>query len=369
MNTITKTVVLIGLCLFVSMVSAQEEQQTDSIPANKTIDFTVKAKIEQLKKLKETIAEEEREFLKLEVESINQRLDEGILTIEEANTLKREAAEKRALNIENRIAIVDNRIALLERNQDDGLNYNRENGEGFVISIGDDDDEDFTIINFKKKRKPKKYDKRTQTDLVFALGVNNALIDGEKLGDTYSVMGSGYVELGLAWKTRLFKESNAVRLKYGFSFQWNKFTPKNDRYFVQDGNTTTLEAFPGELKESEFRVTNLVFPIHFEFGPSKKIERKNYFRYTTNKQFKFGVGGYAGFNIGTQQKLRFKEDGDRVKQKIKRNYNTSDFIYGLSAYVGIDEISLYMKYDLNTVFKNQAVDQNNISLGLRFDFD
>ncbi|NRA94193.1 MAG: hypothetical protein HRU26_16215, partial [Psychroserpens sp.] len=85
--------------------------------------------------------------------------------------------------------------------------------------------------------------------------------------------------------------------------------------------------------------------------------------------FKFGIGGYAGFNIGTQQKLRYKEDGDRVKEKIKRNYNTSDFIYGLSAYIGIDEVSLYCKYDLNPVFRNQAQDQNNISLGLRLDLD
>ena len=73
--------------------------------------------------------------------------------------------------------------------------------------------------------------------------------------------------------------------------------------------------------------------------------------------------------MATQQKLRFREDGDRVKQKIRRNFNASDFIYGLSAYVGIGTTSLYAKYDLNSLFKDQAVDQNNISLGVRFDFD
>jgi len=67
--------------------------------------------------------------------------------------------------------------------------------------------------------------------------------------------------------------------------------------------------------------------------------------------------------------LRFKEDGDHVKQKIRRNYNTSDFVYGLSGYVGIDNVSLYVKYDLNPIFKHQAIDQNNISLGIRFDMN
>ena len=107
--------------------------------------------------------------------------------------------------------------------------------------------------------------------------------------------------------------------------------------------------------------------MFFEFGPSKKIEKDTYFRYSTYRKFKVGLGGYAGFNIGTQQKLRYKEDGDRVKQKIRKDYNTSDFVYGLGAYIGFGEISLYAKYDLNPIFKDQAVDQNNLSLGLRFD--
>ena len=199
---------------------------------------------------------------------------------------------------------------------------------------------------------------------------SEVVASGQGLDDSpYKIGTSGFVELGVAWKTRLFKNSNAVRLKYGFSFQWNKLTPKDDRYFVQDGNTTTLEPFPGDLRESEFRITNLVVPVHFEFGPSKKLEKKNYFRYSTHDQFKIGLGGYAGFRIGTQQKLRYKEDGDRVKQKIRRNYNASPFVYGLSAYVGYGSMGIYAKYDLNPLFENQAFDQNNLSIGLRFDLD
>ena len=225
-------------------------------------------------------------------------------------------------------------------------------------------------MKIKGDRKPPKYDIRTTNDLLFAIGFNNAIIDGSSLSDSpYEIAGSGFVELGWNWKTRLLKDSNFIRLKYGFSFQWNKLNAKDNQYFVQNGNTTDLEQFPVELKKSEFRVTNLVFPVHFEFGPSKKKDYKNRIRYATNNQFKIGLGGYAGFNIGTQQKLKYKEDGDRVKQKIRRNYNTSDFIYGLSAYIGIDDASLYIKYDLNTIFKDQTVDQNNVSLGLRFDID
>jgi hypothetical protein len=317
----------------------------------------VKANYFKLKK-------QEKDLLKAEVEVINQRLDKGEISAEQADQLKQDMAKKRAMNIENRLAIIDNKIDLLQRNDED-YNETIDSQNQIGISIGN-----FTGISFNGKKKPRKYDKRTSSDLVFALGFNNAVIDDLEFGKSpYNFLESGFVELGWAWKTRLLEESNAVRLKYGFSFQWNKFTPKNDLYFTENGNITTLEAFTDELKESEFRVTNLVFPIHFEFGPSKKIEKDTYFRYNTDAQFKFGIGGFAGFNIGTQQKLRYEEDGDRVKQKIRKDYNTSEFVYGLSTYVGVGNMSLYAKYDLNTLFKDQTVDQHNVSLGLRFDFD
>lgn len=362
MNTITKHVVLLGLCLILGQIHAQE-QVKDTIRTE-----TNSYKVVRLTDLKKTIKTEEREFLKIEVEAINLRLKEGGITTEKADELKKEAAQKRALNIESRIAIVDRKIDLLKRNDD----YVFSDGSSVsIIGVGKDENKTFAgvMINNNKINKPKKYDKRTTSDFVFAIGFNNTLSEGKDLGDDYSVMGSGFVELGWAWKTRLLKNSNAVRLKYGLSFQWNKLNAKNDKYFEQNGDVTTLEEFPVGLKESQFRVTNLVVPVHFEFGPSKKIEKDNYFRYSTQDKFKVGLGGYAGVRLATQQKLNYKEDGDRVKQRINKNYNASDFVYGLSAYVGYGSIGVYAKYDLNPLFKDQLVDQNNISLGFRFDLD
>jgi len=165
----------------------------------------------------------------------------------------------------------------------------------------------------------------------------------------------------------VFKNTNAVRFKYGVSFQYNGLKPKDNMYFVEDGNQTVLEEFPDKLDKSKFRMANLVFPVHFEFGPSKKIEKENSFRYATNNKFKIGVGGYGGFNIGNLQKLKYKQEGDKIKEKSRKDYNTNNFIYGISAYVGKDDMSLYIKYDLNPIFNKAIIDQNNISLGIRFD--
>ncbi|NNL15220.1 MAG: hypothetical protein HKO81_01095, partial [Flavobacteriaceae bacterium] len=98
-------------------------------------------------------------------------------------------------------------------------------------------------------------------------------------------------------------------------------------------------------------------------------ERDTYFRYSTSNKFKIGLGGYGGFNIATLQKLKYKVDDRNAKDKFKDGYKTSNLVYGLSGYLAFDDVALYVKYDLSPIFKDQPVDQNNISLGLRFDMD
>ncbi len=355
MNTITKFLVLLLITASLSVFGQADNENA----------------IKELEASKERLKNQERESLKYEVEIINKRLENGEITKEDAEATKKFMAKKRAKNIENRIAIIDNKIALLKRNHEAKYQYDGE-GEGITLRIGtgDDTSEKFIFFGNKKHDKPRKYDRRTSSDLVLAFGLNNAIVDGESIDDSpYKFGGSRFFEIGWAWKTRVFKNSNAVRLKYGYSFQINGLKPTGNMYFVENGDITTLEEFPVDLKKSKLSITNLVFPLHFEFGPSKKIEGKTYFRYSTNNQFKIGIGGYAGFNMGTRQKLKYTEDGERIKDKIKRDFNTSNLVYGLSAYIAIDEIALYAKYDLSPIFKDQAVKQNNISLGVRFDMD
>ena len=199
---------------------------------------------------------------------------------------------------------------------------------------------------------------------------SNAIVEGDNLDNSpYKFGGSRFFEIGCAWKTRVFKNSNFLRLKYGYSFQINGLKPKDNNYFVQQGSQTFLEEFPETLKKSKLSITNLVFPVHFEFGPSKRTDKDTYFRYSTKNQFKIGLGGYGGFNIGSRQKLKYEIDGERVKDKQKKSFNTTNLVYGLSGYIAFDQVALYVKYDLSPIFKDQTINQNNISLGLRFDMD
>ena len=62
-------------------------------------------------------------------------------------------------------------------------------------------------------------------------------------------------------------------------------------------------------------------------------------------------------------------NGNDIWVKEKGDFNVNDFIYGASTYIGYKGTSLYLKYDLNPMFKDNAIKQNNISLGIRFDIN
>ncbi|WP_424493348.1 hypothetical protein [Salinimicrobium sp. GXAS 041] len=343
MRTITILLTIMFLNVAMPVAQAQEESMWD--------------KIERLEKQKEQITAEEKAALKAKVERINQRLDNKEITQDEAARLKEEAAKEHALNIENRIAIIDNKIALLSRTDGDD-------------EFEDEDDDFDNEWNWDWNSDEKDRYNRTNTSLVIAAGFNNALQEGQSVNDSdFKVAGSRFFEIGIDWKTRVFNNSNWLRFRYGFSFQFNGLKPTENRYFVEDGDLTVLEEFPVDLDKSKFRMDNLVIPVHFEIGPSLRRESDNRVWFSDEDQFKIGFGGYAGLNIGERQKLKYSEDGDKVKEKNKNDFNTNDFIYGLSAYIGWGDTSLYAKYDLNHIFKEPNVQLNNVSIGLRLDLD
>ncbi|WP_394750779.1 coiled-coil domain-containing protein [Spongiimicrobium salis] len=361
MGTIAKYVGALLIVLMAQNIYAQDE------------DY--KSKIKILEEQKEKISTQEKAELKKGIQKINKQLENKEISTTEAQELKEALAKKHALNIENRIAILDNQIALLERNMGDGLSLNNRYDTRFIeVGWGQPDESDNLLLgirynNGKWKKRHRKYDRRTYSDLVLAIGLNNTLIDGQSLDDSpYRIGGSRFFELGYAWRTRIFKHTNFWRLNYGFSFQFNGLKPKGNQIFVANGDQTELQEFEFDLRKSKLRTDNLVFPVHLEIGPSVRREMKDRFRYSLKNQFRLGIGGYGGFNIGTRQKLKYTQNGENIKEKLKRDYNTADLIYGLSAYTGIGGALLYVKYDLNPLFKDAVVEQNNISVGLRFDY-
>ncbi|MGL2994267.1 hypothetical protein [Flavobacterium sp. TSSA_36] len=311
----------------------------------------------------EKITKEEKAALKEEIEAVNLQLQAGTITKEKADEKKKVLAEARAINIEARVAKEQEQLNELVQLKVDGKIKESDSSRTLVIHWDDD-------FDFRNKKKEKKFgEKRTTSQFVFAAGLNNLMVDGKLQDKDFKFMGSHFYEWGTTYNTRILKENNLLHFKYGMSVMYNNLRPTENRTFVVNGDQTNLEVYSKDLKESRFRNVYLVVPMHLEFDFSGSTMNDDKRQFRTHKSFRFGLGGYAGINLKSKQKIEYRENGDKIYAKNKADFNTNNFIYGLSSYIGYKETSLYVKYDLNPLFTSNAVDQNNISMGIRFDFN
>jgi ribosomal protein S20 len=346
---------------------------------HKVVSFEKRAKAiaEQIK----TINDSQKNALKAEIEALDKEVAKGIISKEKAEELKLKKARECAANIDAKVAIEEGKLSQLIQDKVDGKfeeeNTDKKRGTSIVVGGSNDsigmNQTEINITSLKvyqgQKDKEDRKSKRTTSQIVFAAGLNNLMTDGKIQDSDYRFLGSHFYEWGATYNTRIAKNNNLLHAKYGLSVMYNNIRPTDNRSFVVNGDQTNLEINAIDLKDSRFRNVYLVAPVHLEFDFSgKKIkEDKTFFK--THQSFRFGIGGYAGINLKSKQILKYEEGDHKTTERVRGDFNTSNFIYGLSTYIGYKETSLYLKYDLNPLFKDNAVKQNNVSLGLRFDFN
>ena len=339
------------LCLFLTKVTAQEES------------FEAKAKAIALKI--EQITKEEKAALKLEVEAVDAQVQSGALTTAQADLKKSQLASARAKNIEARSTDAHEELRDLVQQKVDGkiqaVDTTKTYGKFVKVSLGGGEN--------KKHDTLPKSERRTTSQFVFAAGVNNLATNKSVAHSDFRGWGSHFYEWGFTSNTRILKDNNLLHAKYGVSVMYNNLRPTENRIFVDNGEQTDLVTSPVDLDDSRFRNVYVVVPLHleFDFTTARTVDGNKIFK--SHRGLRLGVGGYGGMNIKSKQILIVDEDGRNQRNRERADFNVNDFIYGVSSYIGFGETSLYVKYDLNPLFKNNAVDQHNVSLGVRFDIN
>ncbi|WP_275316185.1 hypothetical protein [Tenacibaculum bernardetii] len=332
---------------------------------------TFENEVQKISRKIDKITKEQKDSLKLKIKEINFKLTENELTNTEATSLKKEAAVYHASQIEKHVSFQEQILQQLVQDKT----------EGKVVSNDDVDEKNtFKIggatfkLSLSEKDEKKKYrkSKRTTTQFVFAMGVNNVLTNNEfnSLNNSdYKFWQSHFYEVGFTWKTRISKQPSKAYFKYGLSFLWNNLRAENNKYHIVNGKETVLIEHPNKLSESRLRHVQMTFPMHLEFDLSKnKKYGDNKVVDRTHKAVRIGLGGFFGFKLGTRQYLEYKNaEGVNVEELQKASFNTNTINYGLSAYFAYKSCGLYAKYDLNPLFKN--TETRNLSLGLRFDIN
>jgi hypothetical protein len=347
------------LCLMASKILGQE---------------TFEAQAKKIALKIENITNEQKAALKVEVEEVNLQLEKGSISQEQADVKKQQLSQARATIIENKVAVTQQELKELVQAQVEGkINsqdfINSEKSKTFKFYYGKNE----IIDNVKRKDSinENKFVKRTSNQIVLATGFNNLMTNGSVENSGFYYLRSSFLEWGLTFNTRLFKDSNLLHLKYGLTGVYNTLYLTNNRYFITDKSQTVVAYYPYNLKNnsSYFKNVFITIPIFLELDFTKnRIEDKdNSFR--IQRGFRVGLGGFVGYNTNSKQFLSYEKDGNQITERQKGNWNVDDWNYGLSTYIGYKATSLYLKYDLNPLFKDNAIKQNNVSLGVRFDFN
>ena len=329
---------------------------------------TFEEKVKTLSERIEKVTAAERLILKEKIKEINNRLKNNEISEAKAQQLKKEAAENSARNIQIQVSSVEKQLQDLIQHKVDNELYTEENRRRFRIGGFDID----YNTNYRENRRRHRARRRTTSYTVVAFGLNNLVTDNSlnSLDDSeFNFWNSHFLELGINYKTRVFKNRSLLYVDYGLSVQYNTLRPKNNQFFVATGNTTTLQTHTIDLDKSKFKNVQLVVPLLFELDFSKpRTSDEGKVHYRTNRSVRIGAGGFVGVNLKTKQVLKYEVNDKRTKDRQKGDFNTNNFVYGLSAFVGHKDTSFYVKYNLNDLFKNAVVPQNNISFGVRFDW-
>jgi len=201
--------------------------------------------------------------------------------------------------------------------------------------------------------------KATRFNLNVDLGLNNFInAGGEAFVPDLKPTDSRYVSLNLHLNSQIGGRKSPFYLISGFEFAFNNYM-FDDNVVVEDlGNITQFRRVADiNFKKSKLTHSSVNIPLM----PMLRFKHEN-----GKDGFKIGAGGFAGYRLGSHTKLKYEANGKIEKDKPRDNFNLSDFQYGLEGVVGYGGLDLFVKYNMNDLFKeNRGPQVNVISFGLR----
>jgi hypothetical protein len=240
-----------------------------------------------------------------------------------------------------------------------------EQEEDWSVNNDDEEENDDDDHGYHRRRG------HTEQSFNFDLGTNNFLEKGKfpnSENANYAVRpwGSWYIGLASIQRTRLARN---FFLEWGMGVSWYNFKFEKDNIVIQkdDNGLQFLEDNREvDFKKSKLTVSyitaSIVPVIDFSNSSDKSRMWDN-----DGSAFRFGIGPYVGYRIGSHTKLVYEEDGDREKDKNKDSFYLNNFRYGARLQFGYRSTDFFFNYDLNELFSaGKAPKLNAFSFGVIF---
>jgi hypothetical protein len=228
------------------------------------------------------------------------------------------------------------------------------------ITIEKDEETGQNKVKVKVKGKPKA-PRRTNTGFNIAFGRNTMFLESDQQeGVVYPEMEfwkGRYSEWGIVAHTRIGAARSPLYLNYGLSLVYNKTNMSgNNMLTLVNGAPSFQNLESATLTKARLENHYLNGQIGFRIAPRR------------NNHFHIEVNAFAGARFRSKQVLEYTNTlNEEVKESRKHNYNTNPFNYGVSAAIGYNWISLYARYEMSSLFKNNSVyDYRPFSAGIRF---
>lgn len=225
-------------------------------------------------------------------------------------------------------------------------------------------------LNFDKERTVKIPWKNSRFDAHFSgleIGMNNYVNNSFKLqlDNTSDFMDIGSskswgVNINLAELNFAIIDKH-LGLTTGLKFQFNNY--KFSKNLTLDPESNPLDYILETditYKKSKLTTTYLSLPLFFEI----QIPMNN-----NTEIFHVSLGAEAGIKLGSHTKVVYEENNQKIKDKVRDDFNTNLFRYGLIAKVGYDDISVFANYSLQPLFEeNKGPELYPFMIGLAFSF-
>ncbi len=212
----------------------------------------------------------------------------------------------------------------------------------------------------------------------FDLGMNNYVNSEGEIpnNEQYSVRpwGSWYVGINSNFRSHL---AGPLALQWGAGVNWYNFKFEDDRTRLeQSANEVVFYQEPSsEIRAIKSKLTatyvNLNFVPMLDFRYKTKRVRKEgsnaieRVRKYESDAFRIGLGGYAGYRIGSYAKYKFDANGDTKKEKERDSFYLNNWRYGMRLQLGFKGVDLFANYDLNELFSaGRGPELHGLSFGI-----
>ncbi|GAB3223148.1 hypothetical protein GCM10027346_01840 [Hymenobacter seoulensis] len=212
----------------------------------------------------------------------------------------------------------------------------------------------------RKAKQEEKANRAVHSNFNVDLGLNT-LVNRETLvgGEDFELrpVGSRYLSLNWHYDIRVGQKGSPLHLVTGPELAFNNYMlDKNYRFSDVNGRTLVVKDLDRDLEKSKLAVTTINLPLMAVLDFQDKKGRD---------AFRIGAGGFIGYRLGSHTKLKYEDEGRTRKDKDRGSYNLEDFQYGVQGTIGIRNIDLFAKYNLNDTFKsNRGPQAQTLSFGI-----